>query len=490
MSCSKTFLAADLGAGSGRVVAGHFNGSTLSLEVVNRFDNTPIELCNHLHWNLPGLLTGIREGISSALATHSSISGVGVDTWGVDYGLLDKEGRLLGLPYAYRDVRNNGAVDAYCKANGGRRPVYMRTGSQFIDFNTLFQLFVESQSNDSLLQKADRLLMIPDLIGYWLSGVAANEATAASTTNAIDLKTHTWAYDLLEAAGAKRSLFRDPIRPGTVLGPIQGFSGAAFPVIAVGAHDTASAVASVPADPKTRWGYLATGTWALMGVMLQEPLANDDTFALNYTHEGGVAGDYRFLKNITGMWLLQELRRAWKLEGKDLSYAEMERLATEAKPFKYFIDPDDPTFATPGGMPQKFAEYCKRTGQPIPQTVGEFSRMAYEGIIMRYREVWKEMETLTGVRRDVLHMVGGATRDQLHCQLTADALGIPVVCGPVEGTAFGNILAQLVASGDLAGFEEGRALVAASVQPTLYEPKSMAGWDDAFARWTAIRKKA
>jgi sugar (pentulose or hexulose) kinase len=485
----KTFLAADLGAGSGRVIAGRFNGSTLSLEVLNRFDNTPVEFHGHIHWNVPALLSGVREGIAAGIAADgAAIASVGVDTWGVDYGLLDKSGRLLGLPYAYRDARNTGAVDAFCARNGGRRTVYMRTGCQFIDFNTLFQLDVESREPDPLPPKADRLLMMPDLLNFWLSGVAANEATIASTSNAIDLATKTWAYDLLEAAGARRSLFRDPVRPATVLGPVQGFS-ASFPVVSVGSHDTASAVASVPAAPKTRWGYLATGTWALMGVMLPEPLANDDTFALNYTHEGGVAGDYRFLKNITGMWLLQELRRAWKREGRDLSYAEMERQAAETPAFARLIDPDEAAFAQPGDMPRKFADACRRTGQPEPQSVGEFARMAYEGMILRYREVWREIERLTGVRREVLHMVGGATRDALHCQLTADALGIPVVCGPVEGTALGNVLAQMVASGDLAGFEEGRALVAASVRPTVYEPKDTAPWDDAFERWRSLRAK-
>lgn len=414
MSSSKTVLAVDLGAGSGRVIAGHYDGSALTLEVINRFDNAPFELCGHLHWNIPALLTGIRDGIRQGIATQGDITSVGVDTWGVDYGLLDKQGRLLALPYAYRDSRNVGAIDAYCNAHGGRRSIYMRTGSQFIDFNTLFQLDVESRSGDSLLPKADRLLMMPDLISYWLCGVAANEATAASTSNAIDLQTKTWAYDLLEAAGAPRTLFRDPVHPGTRLGPIQGFSDASFPVVAVGGHDTASAVAAVPANPSTRWGYLATGTWALMGVMISTPLANDETYALNYTHEGGVAGDYRFLKNITGMWLLQELRRAWKLEGLDLSYADIERLASEAQPFAHFIDPDDPTFATPGDMPRKFVDFCRRTGQPLPQTPGELARMAYEGMILRYREVWQEIERLTATHRDILHMVGGATRDAFH----------------------------------------------------------------------------
>ena len=489
-STPKTFLAVDLGAGSGRVIAGRYDGATLVLETLNRFDNTPVEIAGHIHWNVPALLTGIREGIAKALAEGAAPASVGVDTWGVDYGLLDKDGRLLGLPYAYRDARNDGSADAFCSRVGGRRPVYARTGIQFMDFNTLFQLDVESRTGDPLPPKADRLLFMPDLMNYWLSGVAANEATIASTSNAIDLSTRTWAWDLLDAAGAPRRLFRDPVRPGTVLGPVRGFGGAGFPVVTVGGHDTASAVASVPANPSTKWGYLATGTWALMGVLIDTPLANDESFALNYTHEGGVAGDFRFLKNITGMWLLQELRRDWKRLGRDLSYADIERLATEAKPFARFIDPDEPTFAAPGDMAAKFADFCRRTGQTPPATEGEAARAAYEGLVLRYREVWGELERLTGVRREVLHMVGGATRDALHCQLAADALGIPVVCGPVEGTAYGNVLAQLVASGDIANFDEGRALVGASVRPTVYEPKNTAPWDDAFARWRAVREAA
>ena len=487
MSTPKTFLAVDLGAGSGRVIAGRYDGATLRLDTLNRFDNTPVEISGHLHWNVPGLLSGIREGIAKAIADGPAPASVGVDTWGVDYGLLDKTGRLLALPYAYRDARNAGAADAFCARVGGRRPVYARTGCQFIDFNTLFQLDVESRCGDSLLPKADRLLLMPDLMNYWLSGVAANEATAASTSNAIDLATRTWAWDFLEAAGAPRTLFRDPVRPGTALGPVRGFGGAAFPVVAVGGHDTASAVASVPADPATDWGYLATGTWALMGVMIREPLAGDESFALNYTHEGGVAGDFRFLKNITGMWLLQELRRDWQRRGRDLPYAEIERLATASRPFARFVDPDAAPFAAPGDMSAKFVDFCRRTGQPEPADEGALARAAYEGMVLRYREVWGELERLTGVRRSVLHMVGGATRDALHCQLVADALGIPVVCGPVEGTAYGNILAQLVASGDLASFDEGRALVGASVSPTVYEPRDTAPWDDAFARWLAVR---
>ncbi len=487
---TKTFLAADLGAGSGRVIAGRFDGRTLSLEPVNRFDNTPVSLSGHIHWNLPALLSSIREGIAAGIAKYPQAVSFGLDTWGVDYALLDRTGRLLALPYAYRDVRNNGAADAFCATAGGRRPVYDRTGVQFMDFNTLFQLFVESQEADSLLPKASRLLMFPDLLNYLLSGVMANEATIASTTQAVDVQTRGWAYDLLEAAGVRRDLVSDLTPPATRLGNIREIPGVNLPVVTVGSHDTASAVAAVPADPKSAWGYLATGTWALMGVMIDRPCVNEDSFALNYTHEGGVAGDFRFLKNITGMWLLQELRRDWKSKGETLSYDEMAALAAASKPFAHFIDPDAPAFAVAGNMAEKIIDFCRLTGQSVPSTKGEILRAAYEGIVFRYRQVWGEIETLSGVRRDVLNMVGGATQDALHCQLTADALGIPVVCGPVEGTAMGNILAQLVAAGDLASFDEGRALVRASTALKTFTPAAPAPWDDAAEKWLAVKRSA
>ena len=410
-------------------------------------------------------------------------------TWGVDYALLDKAGRLLGAPYMYRDARTEGMETRFC-ANYGRRALYDRTGIQFMEINTVFQLFAEAHSPDPLLPKAERLLMMPDLMNYWLSGVQANEATIASTGQIVALDTRDWAWDVIEAAGAPARLFGSLVRPGTVLGEVRGVPGLKARTVAVGGHDTASAVAAVPARAGSAWGYLSTGTWALMGVELDQPVLGDEGYRLCFTHEGGVAGNLRFLKNITGLWLVQAHRRAWKEEGGAEDFDTLMHLAQAATPFASLIDPDEPAFATPGDMPAKFAAYCRRTGQPVPEGKGAFIRAAFEGLALRYREVWGHIEALTGVRRDVLHMIGGGTRDPLHCQMTADALNLPVVCGPVEGAATGSVLAQMLASGDISSVADGRELVRASTKLDLYEPRDPAPWEDALARWQAIKDRA
>ncbi len=489
MKTCKTFLAADLGAGSGRVMAARYNGSTLSLEAVHRFDNTPVAIRGHLHWNILALYSGVRDGIAAALRDFGPAESVGVDTWGVDYGLLDGAGRLLGLPYAYRDIRNDGLADAVCDRLGRRR-IYDRTGIQFIDFNTLFQLQAETNERDSLLPKAFRLLFTPDLINYWLSGVAANEATIASTGQCIDLATRDWAYDLLEAVGAPRTLFGPIVRPGTILGPVSDGAGAGtLKVVSVGSHDTASAVAATPLPRTGSWAYLATGTWALMGVEIDDPILTDRAYELSYTHEGAVTGGFRFLKNITGMWIYQELRREWKEAGDIISFDDLTALAGKARPFLSLIDPDAADFQKPGKMAEKIAAYCARTGQTVPQDKGSFARCALESMVLRYREVWEQLEELTGVHRDGLSMIGGATRNALHCQMTADALGIPVLCGPAEGAAAGNVLMQLLAAGEIKSLAEGRELIARSDPPTTCQPDTAAAahWDEAYARWLRIK---
>ncbi len=483
------YLAADLGASSGRVVAGRFDGKRLTLEPLNRFANNPTEIGGHLHWNLQALLTGVREGLAKGASLGLPVVSVGVDTWGVDYGLLDRRGRLLGLPYMYRDSRTEGLCEAFC-AQFGRRALYDRTGIQFMDLNTLFQLFAESREPDSLLPKAHRLLMTPDLMNYWLCGEQANESTIASTGQALDLATKTWALDILEAAGAPSRLFGSLVPPGTVLAAVRGVPGVTAPVVAVGSHDTASAVASVPAEGDDRWAFLATGTWALMGIECDRPMLTDQTYEWSYTHEGGVGGTLRFLKNITGMWIVQELRRAWEAGGARLDFDTLIHAAETSPPFVSLIDPDDPPFAAPGGMPEKIAAYCRRTGQPVPETQGAFMRAAFEGIVLRYREVWQQLEQITGVARTRLHMIGGATKDPLHCQMTADALNVPVICGPVEGAATGNILAQMVATSALGSWAEARALVRRSITLDRYEPKQPAAWSEAFERWRAVRARS
>ena len=486
-----THLAIDLGAGSGRVIAAVFDGSKLSLEVVSRFDNTPVEFGGHLFWNLPGLLADIRAGLRAGAARYGAIASVGVDTWGVDYGLLDRSGRLLGLPYIYRDGRNTPVNTREVFDLVGKQSLYNATGTQFMDFNTIFQLHAERAEPASLLDLADRALFMPDLINYALCGVKANEATIASTSGLIDLTTRDFSPSLLSAIGVKPDLFRTPTPPGTVLGAVRGVPGLeGTPVVTVGAHDTASAVASVPADPATNWGYLATGTWALFGVEIDRPILSDDSYELSYTHEGAVNGKFRFLRNCTGMWMIQELRRAWTVNGVKPDFEEMMHEAEAAEPFRSLLDPDYPQFQMPGRMPEKIVEFCRLTGQPIPETHGQFYRAAMEGVVMRYRQVWAELAKLTGRRRDVLHMIGGAIRDAMHCRMTADALGAAIACGPVEGAAMGNAVAQLVGLGDLRDFEEGRRLIRDSIEVSRWEPEAPAAWDDAYPRWLAAKQRA
>lgn len=487
----KTFLSVDLGAGSGRVIAARFDGKAIAMEVVNRFDNTPVELNGHLFWNAPSLLANIRAGLTLAHKKYGQIASVGVDTWGVDYALMDRSGRMLSLPYAYRDVRNNPANTQGVFDKVGRKALYLSTGIQFMDFNTIFQLNAERNETDSLLPRASHMLFMPDLINFFLCGEMANEATIASTSQMIDVQTRDWSQPLLDAVGVPDGLLSTPVQPGTVLGRIRGISGLeGVPLVIVGAHDTASAVASVPADPSSSWAYLATGTWALLGVESTEPVLTDLSYALSYTHEGAVNGAFRYLKNCTGMWMIQELRRAWAASGSAPDFDALMNEAMGAEPFRSLIDPDYPAFQSPGGMPDKIVAFCRRTNQPVPETKGQFYRAAMEGIVMRYREVWRELEQLTGVKRDILHMIGGATKDALHCQMTSDALNTKVICGPVEGAAMGNAIAQMVGTGDLKTFDEGRRLVRDSIEVEYREPKDPNVWEDAFARWKQCRSKA
>ena len=480
-----TFVAADLGAGSGRVVAGRFDGSRLTLEETNRFENPQTDLAGRVHWDVVALYRNIVEGVRRAGAAES----VGVDAWGVDYGLVDASGRLLGLPYSYRDSRLDGVMDDVC-ARLGRRRVYEATGTQFMPINTLYQLVAESREPSGLLDRADRFLMIPDLMDYWLSGTMSNELTIASTSQCLDVRTRDWSWELLDAAGLPRRIFGPLVRPGTVLGRLLApvSAGKQPKVVAVGTHDTASAVASIPVPEAGKWGCMSTGTWALVGAELPEPVFSDESCDLSYTNEIGVEGGIRFMKNATGMWTYQELHRAWLAKGEDIPYEAMTVLATEAKPFASLIDPDSPRFARAGKMDEKIAKWCSETGQRVPRTKGEFARCALESMVMRYKFLWRQLERITGTKRDGLNMIGGATRNALHCQMTADALGVPVLCGPTEGAITGNILVQMIATGRLANLAEARELVRASFEPVVYEPDRSAAdaWEEAFARWSEM----
>jgi rhamnulokinase len=493
MSPKKVYLAVDLGAGSGRVLAGEFDGEHITLHELNRFENTPVELPDGWHWNITSLYQSILDGLRLAFKKYGDAAvSVGVDTWGVDYALLDKEGRMLGLPYQYRDARTDGMMEAaYAKVP--KEEIYAATGIQFMFINSLYQLVSEVESKSPALAVAEDLLFIPDLFSYWLSGVKSQERSFVSTSQLYNPKTKDWDYDLIEKMGLPKHLFKTITDPATVLGSLRaslaediGFSD--LKVVTVAGHDTASAVAAVPCEGSTP-AYLSSGTWSLMGLELNEPVISEQSFEDALTNEIGIDGTVRFLKNICGLWLLQESRRYWLSKGQDLAYGEMASLAAEAAPFRSLIDPDDARFAHSGRMPEKVREYCLETGQETPETPGEVIRCICESLALRYAEVWERLLHHTDDPPKVLHIVGGGCQDHLLSQFTANALGIIVKAGPVEATGLGNIIAQMMADGAIKSLAEGRALVSASFPIEAFLPVDGEIWAKAREKFSKITKR-
>lgn len=487
---SRVYLAIDLGASSGRVMAALYDGRQLKLEEVHRFHNGGCRMPDGWHWSIVGLFSEIKQGLAKAAALHGrSLVSAGVDTWGVDYGLVDRHGRLLGMPFMYRDGRTDGVPERIFK-RVSRASIYGVTGIQTMFFNTLFQFYAEQQSKSPLLEAAHRLLFIPDLLHYWLSGRMANEYTIASTSQMLDARRRTWARGLLKQLELPDRLLGDVVQPGTVLGDVQKVfrDELGLPklrIVAPGSHDTASAVAAVPAEGD-RHAYLSSGTWSLMGLELQKPMLTEQAAALNFTNEGGVCDTIRFLKNICGLWLVQESRRIWNQAGPEIGFDALRAEAMAATPMTCLINPDHADFSTPGDMPARIAAFCRRTRQKAPATRGAVMRTIYESLALRYRDVLGKLEQLSGRSLDVLHIVGGGVRDTTLNQFTADALQRPVVAGPVEATALGNVLVQMIASGDLASLEEGRALVRRSFPTRTFEPGDAAPWQAAYGRFQEL----
>lgn len=485
------YLAVDIGASSGRVMAALYDGTKINLHEVHRFPNGAVEKDGAFHWDIQTLFEAIKTGLAEAAKQYGdAIAAIGVDTWGVDYGLLDENGNLLAQPFAYRDRRTDG-MQAEASKRVSRRKIYEISGIQFIFFNTLNQLLSEVVNDRPELQKADKLLFSPDLINYWLSGVATNEYTIASTSQLLDARTRQWSTELLEGLGIPTAPFCDITPPGTTLGNVlpeiaetTGMAGD-VKVIAVGGHDTASAIAAVPAETDSH-AYLSSGTWSLMGVETDAPVITDQSYDYDFTNEGGLANTIRLLKNITGLWLVQECRRNWTENGQAPSFAELEAEAVEAEPFRAFVNPDDPEFAQPCDMPNKIREYCKRTGQPVPESRGAIIRTAVESLAFRYKTVFSMLEDMTGKRLDVLHIVGGGTKDRLLNQLTANALNRRVIVGPVEATATGNVLAQLMADNKIADLSEGRTIVRASFEQSTYAPQDPDRFAEAYTRFRTL----
>jgi rhamnulokinase len=484
------YLAVDLGAESGRAILGTLRYGRLEIEELHRFPNIPAQAADGLHWDSRALFSEIERGLAIAGRERGlRLDGIGVDTWGVDFGMIGADGALAAEPMHYRDARNNGMLERTFKAVP-REEIFAATGLQFMQFNTLFQLYAMKLVGAPELKASNRLLFMPDLFNYWLSGVAVNELTVASTSQFYDPVGKCWATDLLERLGLPLSILGGIVAPGTRLGPlvesVADRSGlGSVPVFATAGHDTASAVAAVPAEG-AGWCYISSGTWSLMGVELEEPVINPRSLALNFTNEIGVSGRVRFLKNITGMWPLQECRREWVKDGVDYTYDDLARMAAAAEPFRSIIDPDG--FLLPGNMPSRIAAWCLDSGQPAPRTPGEFSRTILESLALRYKEVLEGLESLTGRAIRVIHIVGGGSRNRMLNQFVADATGRVVVAGPSEATAAGNLLVQAMGAGECSGLDELRAIVRRSLPLSLFEPRTSEGWTEAARRLALMRK--
>ncbi len=486
----KKVLAFDFGASSGRAIIGSFDGEKITLKEVHRFTNDPVDLGGTLYWDVLRLFYEIKQGIVKAKIA-GGFDSIGIDTWGVDFGLIDKNGRLLENPVHYRDKRTSGLVEESFKSVP-RQKMYDITGIQFMELNTLFQLISLKKQRPEMLEGADKMLFMPDLFAYFLTGKMCSEYSIASTSQLIDINTRTWSKELLDAFGIKESLFAPLTEPGTQLGNLskeicEECGVESVPVISVCGHDTQSAITAVPCESGD-FAFLSSGTWSLFGTELQKPIVNETSLKINITNEGGFGGTTGFLKNIIGLWLIQESRRQWQREGKDYSYADLEKLALSEEPFKCFIDPDAPEFVPQGNIPERVREFCRKTGQYVPESVGEIMRCIYESLAMKYRMTFEKLCECTGKDYPVIHVIGGGTKDGLLCRMTASSCGKTVKAGPIEATVMGNVAVQLMSDGTIGSISEARKAVAASESLKTYEPENTDEWIKAYESFVKIAK--
>ncbi len=490
----KTYIACDLGAESGRVMLGTLHDGRLELEEIHRFPTGPVRLFGSLRWNIVRIYEELLTGLAK-LPAEVRPEGISVDSWGVDYVLFRHDAPLLSLPHHYRDARTD-ATYATALEQIGQQEIFAETGIQFMSINTLYQLLDDAQNAPALLSAAERFLNIGDYVNYLFSGVAKAEESLASTTQIYNPKTRNWARPLIAKAGLREALFPPIVPSATVLGPLEPSLKATLPqggcnweetkVVATCSHDTGCAVAAVPASGED-WAYLSSGTWSLLGVELPEPLINDEVAAANFTNEAGIAGTTRFLKNTAGLWILQECRRAWAAQGQEYDYATLTQLAQEAEPLRSLIDPGDLRFLKPDEMPQKIDAFCRETGQPLPESPGAYVRAILESLALLYRENLALITRLTGRPIRTLHIVGGGTRNRLLNQLAANATGVPVLAGPVEATAIGNVLIQAMALGAIPSLAALRQTVRDSFSPESYEPADAPLWEAAYDRFLTLK---
>ena len=486
MTSAHNYLAVDLGAESGRTILGSLDDKKLTLTETHRFANGPVRLPDGLHWDVLRLWSEIKTGIGiSSAKVEGSLDSIGLDTWGVDFALLDRQGALLSNPFHYRDERTDGMFEKAFERMP-RAEIFANTGIQFMQINTLYQLLALVIQKSPLLDIAKTFVTIPDLLNYWLSGEITNEFTNATTTQCLDPHKRNWALPVLDVMNIPAHLFRPVTEPGTPIGALlprvaEEISVGEVRVIIPACHDTGSSVVAVPARGQD-FAWISSGTWSILGAEVMEPCVNDKALEYNFTNEGGVFGTWRLSKNIMGLWIIQECKRTWAHQGEDLSYDEITRLAAEAKPFLAVIDPDHDRFLHPGEMPERIRTYCADTNQSVPQTKGQILRVALESLALKYRCVLERLEELAGKRLDPIHIIGGGTKNRLLNQFTADATCRTVITGPVEATAIGNVLMQAIGLKHLNSLEEAREVVRRSFTPEVYEPKNTADWEEAYTR--------
>ncbi len=486
----KQVLAFDFGASSGRAILGTFDGEKITLKEVHRFSNDPVKVGHTFYWDVLRLFHEIKQGILKA-KQYGEIDSIGIDTWGVDFGLIDEKGYLLENPVHYRDERNVGMIDEARKYMS-RTEMYDRTGIQFMDFNTLFQLLSIRKNRPELLERADRLLFMPDLFAYMLTNKMVSEYSIATTSQMVNIDTQDWDYDLLRTMKIPTHILCKIVPSGTKMGYLRRSLRAELgldriPVISVCGHDTQSAITAIPSESKD-FAFISSGTWSLFGTELEEPVVNDKARKLNVTNEGGYDYTTAFLKNICGLWLIQESRRQWIREGKEYSYAELEQEALKAEPFRCFIDPDAPDFVAMGDMPERVREFCRKTNQYVPETVGEVMRCIYESLAMKYKYVLAGIEDCVEKKYDRIHVMGGGTKDTFLCALTASSCNRTVYAGPIEATVLGNVAVQLMASGAIKDIAEARKIIAKGENLKVYNPVDADKWEEAYKDFVKIVK--
>ena len=488
MKENKCFFAVDLGATSGRTIIGTLDGETIRLEELTRFDNHLIQTGGHFYWDIYALYNEMIKGLRTAAQRHINICSIGIDTWGVDFVCVGKDGHLLRNPLAYRDPHTMGIMEEYFAEAMEKKKVYDITGIQLMNFNSLFQLYAMRKNHNTALEQADKVLFVPDALSYMLTGKMVCEYTIASTSQMLDPRTKQLDDALLGSVGLTKKHFAEMVLPATIIGEltteVQEMTGlGAIPVVAVAGHDTGSAVAAVPAKDE-HFAYLSSGTWSLMGIETRDAIINEESYSCNFTNEGGIEGTTRFLKNICGMWLYERCRKEWT--DAPASHTELQAEAMKQPAFVSLINPDNPSFANPSSMVKAIQDYCRDTKQPVPEGYAAICRCIFDSLALRYRQVFGYLKSMAPFPIEVLHIIGGGSLNNYLNQFTADSIGIEVLAGPQEGTALGNIMLQAKAQGEVSDIWEMRRIIANGLELKRFDPHHTAEWDEAYQRFVQL----